>query len=164
MSNEYIINPKNHKKNNSLILFLSLFGFIWLVGLVLSIRKLLLEFSLTGLFFLFLSSAIVVFILFVLFGINREQYIIVEDDYLFIRDKRFAWANRTIQKKDLLALLLEYAGAGASLMFVYRKEGRPDIVPIAPFIGLEGKIELQQDITKFLKKHGLKLEVVNKTK
>jgi hypothetical protein len=163
MRNEFVINPKSHRKSNSLIVFLSIFGLMWFVGSVFGVRKLSMEFSIVGSFICLLSISIAVLTIFILLLMNRKQFVIVEDDHLLITDKRFAWANRSIAKDDLLALQLQYAGAGASLMFVYRKENRPDIVPIAPFVGQKGKIQLQQDIAKFLKFHGLKFDVVDKT-
>lgn len=163
MSNEYTIDPKQHRKNRPLIIFLCIFGIMWTIGSGLGLRKVIMESSVGGLFICLLCTVIVVCTSYVLFSMNRKQFIIIEDDHLLITDKRFTWADRKILKNDFIALQVAYAGVGASLMFLYLKEGRQEAVPIAPFIGLKGKIGLQQDISRFLIDHGLKFDVINKT-
>jgi len=102
--------------------------------------------------------------LFILFNMNRRQTIIVEDENILVKSSSFPKTIRSISKSNLVSLLLEEAGAGPSLMFVYQIGKRPDVVPIAPFVNLEGKIYLQKKVATFLKQHNCEFQVVNKTK
>ncbi len=98
MNNIYSINPKDHGKNIYLIVFLSVFGFVWFVSSLFIIRKLFIEFSYIGLFFSFLSTGIAIFIAWILLGMNQKQYISVQDEDLLIKASLFTQSADSIPK------------------------------------------------------------------
>ena len=165
MSNsQYVIEPREFRKNKSLVIFISVFAVVWGIGVGFGTRKVIIDFTFVGLLIFLLCMAIFILTLFILLNMNRRQTIIVEDENILVKSSSFPKTIRSIPKSNLASLLLEEAGAGPSLMFVYKIGKRSDVVPIAPFVNLEGKIYLQKKVATFLKQHNCEFQVVNKTK
>ena len=103
MRNEYVINPREYGRNNSLVVFLSVFELIWAAGSAFGLRKLIVDFSYVGLFFFILCIGVLFFIGWILLGMNRKQQIIVQDGSLVIKDSSFKKFERKVSRENLIS-------------------------------------------------------------
>jgi len=161
----FSINPKEYRKNKTLITFLSVFSLCWFVGIFFIIRKIIIEFSPSALLYLIICSVIFLFVIFILSTMNAKELIMIDDDHIIMDSSIPLNTKKKIQCCNLKGLLLdERDGGGANLQLVYQIADSIDTVPIAPFVNRNDKITLQRDLSEFFKKHGLSLEIINNLK
>lgn len=158
---QFVIDPKKYQKNKSLIVFLIIFWIIWSIGSILLVFKIIEDFSFILLVFFLISLVITLGIPAWIYSMNKIEFITIANDKICIRGGFLQFGEQCIQKSSLAALVLRREGASYSLMMVQEKGIKPYIVPIAPFIGLKDKIELQKSLASFLKNYGCDFALIN---
>ena len=158
---QFMIDPSQYRKSKLLIGFLIVFWIIWSIGSVFVSSKLLTEFSFIIFGFFVVSLVITLGMPAWLLSMNKKELITIVNDKIVISGGFLQFGKQSVLKSNFVALVLSKEGAGYSLMMIQKKGTKPYIVPIAPFVSLNGKMDLQKKIAVFFEDNGCKFAVVN---
>lgn len=161
MNATFEIDQRAYRKNRPLIVFLSLFALLWGIGTTLGACKLAADFSLGQLLAVLCCGLVCLLTLGILFGGNRGELISIEGGNIVSSCSTFPLAKRRMPIAQIQRLILQ-ADMGPVLTILHRN-GR-DRIPVAPFVGLDGKRRLLNDVCQFLRAHGADCEAVDLTK
>jgi|GEM_PF-4500191 len=161
MNDKYKIDHNSYRKNKQLIVFLSIFALLWGIGATLGVWGLLSDFSSGQLFAVFFCSLVCLLTLGILFSGDSDVLISVEGDNIVAYCTALPCAKKSMPIADVQWLILR-SDIGPALTILHRN-GR-DCIPVAPFVGLEGKRKILNDVCQFLRENGAKCEAVDTTK
>lgn len=155
------LNPKDFPKNKPIIIFLIIFGSIFLLGSCLGIRKLIIDFSYVHFFVLILTSLVGVASFLILLFINAKEIIEINSDGLIFKNFGPIKINKVVPINSFLGLHFSKGSIGYELQALYSLKDKIVNIPIAPFVSNKDKIQIFNNLSLFLKNNDIDFKVTN---
>lgn len=155
--NEYIITPKDYKKDKSYILPLSSFGLVWAVGTVLIFLNLVLEGASVFLIVFFILGLIITFgVLYEILTINRPQKIIINKKIIhFTNTGLLPNSKVSFNQKSIKEITLGYYGEESNIILNVFTTKKPKRIILAKFVHPDNKTNIFKEIEEFFSKNNL---------